>query len=639
MEEGFKVPIFPARPPKQEEKSAEDVEVTKPEIPYKIPKWNGPCPDQSYSFEVLKNGVIVEEVKNLQEKSFWMIGRLPSGSSGVDISAAHPTISRYHAVLQYKDTHSEDETNNEKKVESGWFIIDLDSTHGTFLNKMRIKPRIYVRVRVGHQLKFGNSTRNYILQGPPEDEESESAFTITELKEQKVQREAELRQKENDEKLKQQQMEKEKEEAGVSWGFTDDAEEEPDLNENPYAKTNNEELFLDDPKKTLRGFFEREGYDLEYRCDELSPGVFICRVELPIDDEYGKSIVCEVQHKGKKKECVVQCALESCRILDRHGVLRKANHEPRRSRKVQNDDDDSDDDIFFDRTGDVEKKRLKKLGSTSTEALSYDQLMEQDQQILDTINTKEHKLQLMVQLEKRQKLANDDDLDQFMNNLSNLDQKVDKFAISLIKTEIQQLKVESEKIKKLINIAKPSISLPPIASTKSKLPLFGKRNILSRNFGVKKSEISPLSVVCQKEEVKTFTVEEEEVEEGSNKRNESVDKSSSPTENVTKDLVEVSTKVVTSSDRDKDEPEDEPEVKKLKLESTSTSVKDNFKSTPEEHSPKKRKNRIRIRNRLRENIDMDDNDEYIDEEKISTWVAPENQSGDGTTHLNQKYGY
>lgn len=116
MEESFKVPEFQIKPPKVEEKPAE------PEIPYKVPKWSGETPTESYSFEVLKNGVIVDQVESLQAKPYWMIGRLPL-ASGVDITAAHPTVSRFHAVLQYKDSTTAQEGEND--VQCGWFIYDL----------------------------------------------------------------------------------------------------------------------------------------------------------------------------------------------------------------------------------------------------------------------------------------------------------------------------------------------------------------------------------------------------------------------------------------------------------------------------------------------------------------------------------
>lgn len=265
-----------------------DVPKNLPKCPYVEPKWSQP-PDSSlvYKFEVLKSGQIVENFDNLQEKAFWTMGKFQTN----DIVMAHPTISRYHAVLQYRpdenskddgsDSSDDDEnspdsdsTPQKPKVDKGWYLYDLNSTHGTFVNKMKVPPKTYIRLRVGYMLKFGASTRNYILQGPGFDEEAESELTITEMKE--------LRLKKQQEKLmeaekRKEEEEKRREEQGVSWGMADDADEETDLSHNPFASTNNEELFLQDPKKTLRGYFEREGLDLEYKVDEVSNGTYVCR--------------------------------------------------------------------------------------------------------------------------------------------------------------------------------------------------------------------------------------------------------------------------------------------------------------------------------------------------------------------------
>ena len=300
-------------------------------IPYKEPPWGGLAPPSSgnetslYTLEELKNGVIVATHK--LSNSFQVVGKLPT----CDIQLEHPSVSRYHAILQFKATGSLDKP-------AGFYLYDLDSTHGTFHNKHKCFPKTYYRLRVGHMIKFGGSTRHLILQGPEEDTESESELSVTELKELA----AEKARQRQEEKLSQEIKATESESIGISWGMPEDAVEDEE-NEKKSEQSNsiitlsaeNENLYINDPKKTLRGWFEREGYDLEYECQELSYAKFKCTVSLPIEDENGTTfdIVAEATVSGKKKEAVVSCALEACRILDRRGLLRTSKHESRQKKR------------------------------------------------------------------------------------------------------------------------------------------------------------------------------------------------------------------------------------------------------------------------------------------------------------------
>lgn len=51
------------------------------------------------------------------------------------------------------------------------------------------------------------------------------------------------------------------------------------------------------------------------------------------------------------------------------------------------------------------------------------------------------------------------------------------------------------------------------------------------------------------------------------------------------------------------------------------------------------KNKNRQRNKVRNQIDIDDTEEEANPQKYSGWIPPENQTGDGVTALNSKYGY
>lgn len=58
----------------------------------------------------------------------------------------------------------------------------------------------------------------------------------------------------------------------------EDADEETDLSENPYAQITNEELYIDDPKKALRNWFDREGEELTFDIEKAEKGMFVAKV-------------------------------------------------------------------------------------------------------------------------------------------------------------------------------------------------------------------------------------------------------------------------------------------------------------------------------------------------------------------------
>lgn len=127
-----------------------------PPVPYTEPSWGGEPPEQPYALEILKNGTIVDTVP-LTARSYFLVGRLPV----CDVSLEHPSISRYHAVIQYRGPGAEGGSVGE---ETGFYVHDLGSTHGTVVNKNKVPPKTFIRLRVGHVIKFGGSTRLFILQ-------------------------------------------------------------------------------------------------------------------------------------------------------------------------------------------------------------------------------------------------------------------------------------------------------------------------------------------------------------------------------------------------------------------------------------------------------------------------------------------
>ncbi|NXQ65497.1 NADAP protein, partial [Quiscalus mexicanus] len=275
----------------------------------------------------------------------------------------------------------------------------------------------------------------------------------------------------------------------------EDAEED-EVEENPIAvdfQDVQDAFYMKDPRKALQGFFDREGEELEYEYDDRGHNSWLCRIKLPVDDASGKQLVAEVLHSGKKKEAMIQCALEACRLLDARGVLRQEAVSRKRKSKNWEDEDfyDSDDDTFLDRTGAVEKKRLnrmKKAGKIEEKPETYDSLVRtivmtcQGYSPMPVLYYDKQEILLSHDIQSHP--AAQDSLDEFMTEMKS-GCTLDSVARKKLHLRSFELKKEQQRLKGLIKLVKPT-ELPELkpqigsyslnAENKPKkmnLPLFG----------------------------------------------------------------------------------------------------------------------------------------------------------------------
>jgi smad nuclear-interacting protein 1 len=74
----------------------------------------------------------------------------------------HPSCSKQHAVLQFRHVVKTDEFG-EKQAKVRLYVMDLESANGTTLNGDEIEGSRFVECREGDLLKFGLSTREYVI--------------------------------------------------------------------------------------------------------------------------------------------------------------------------------------------------------------------------------------------------------------------------------------------------------------------------------------------------------------------------------------------------------------------------------------------------------------------------------------------
>ncbi|KAK2770814.1 fha domain protein [Colletotrichum kahawae] len=107
---------------------------------------------------VFKGNDIVDTI-DLNLRSCWLIGR---EAAVVDMMAEHPSISKQHAVIQFRHVEKRNEFGDRiGKVKP--YLIDLESANGTVLNGDEVADSRYYELRDKDMIKLGHSTREYVL--------------------------------------------------------------------------------------------------------------------------------------------------------------------------------------------------------------------------------------------------------------------------------------------------------------------------------------------------------------------------------------------------------------------------------------------------------------------------------------------
>ena len=359
-------------------------------------------------------------------------------SRDCDFPLDHPSISRNHAVIKWIPI-----PNQESKGK--FFLQDLSSTHGSFVNKMKLSAGQTVRLEVNNSiLKFGGSTRTFLLN---------STDPLYEETQEKIS---------NDEDAEEDDDEE------------SDGEAEDDL-EVLYEKisiflqkeipaTKNEHSFSGNPVKSIQDWFEREELDFEYEVSHNNNN-FRCKLDVNIE---GRTFSISSDPHSKKKDSIAQACLHACRLLDAFKLLYPWQSEKTRKRKVTSADKTEED--VLDETSET-RQSIKEMKSANKTPETYESLLQKWTECTQKLSSCKASLasfatKIKPAVEAETESEEKDSLDSFMMGMkSSGNEKSDrdvKIQQSKLKLQIKELEKKQRVYELLMKAAKPTANLSSV---------------------------------------------------------------------------------------------------------------------------------------------------------------------------------
>ncbi|KAK1605753.1 hypothetical protein QYE76_029426 [Lolium multiflorum] len=397
----------------------------RPRAPYAIPDWSA-APGHPFFLEVIKSGQSFEKL-DVSKKGAYMFGRVDL----CDFVLDHPTISRFHAVLQFR---------NDGEV----FLYDLGSTHGSSINKTQIKKKLYTKIHVGDIIRFGQSSRLYLFQGPSElmpPEKDMQKRRDAKIRQDMLDREASLARAKTQAALAE----------GISWGMSEDAPEELGEDEADEITWQTYTGQLTERQQKTRGKIIKRMEKVAnmkkeidaIRVKDISQGGLTQgqQTQIARNEQRISQIMEELENLEETLNDSIQESLGA-----RTGKPKRGSHKA----SLEEEEVISDDDDFFDRT---KKKPSNQQSNGQQSVETADSLLEKKDIITNDIEGKKKLLE-----EEKNKLAQrhdadlGDDLDAYMSGLSS---QLVHDNITKIQKELSDLQAELDKVVYLLKVADP----------------------------------------------------------------------------------------------------------------------------------------------------------------------------------------